>query len=127
MLEAGEDGKTEKVTPSERMDRRNIMQKEFKEHNPGMLEREKCPGVRCEDLFYDFMYLNRIREYPHPEQCTSEDQECEAEEMRKRKCRYDNPEDEKKGSTDDQCARSIAGSIFCMPSPGGRSHATCLP
>lgn len=96
ILEAGEDGKTEKATHSERMDRRTIMQKEFKEHNPGMLERETCPGVRCEDLFYDFMFLNRVREYPHPEMCTSEDQEGEAEEMRKKKCRYDNPKDGKK-------------------------------
>ena len=92
----GEDGSAPKITEQERQDRRSKMQDAWKEYVPGIMIRAQCPGRRTEDEFYTAVWKDRITEYPDLDRCTSEDQEAEAENNRKKKCRYDAPEDDKK-------------------------------
>lgn len=80
----GEDGSAPKITEQERQDRRLKMHDAWKEYVPGIMIRAQCPGRRTEDEFYTAVWKDRITEYPDLERCTSEDQEAEAENNRKK-------------------------------------------
>ena len=56
----GMDGKVPQITIHEREDRRDEMRKQFQATNPSLFRGEMCPGRKCEDLFYQFLFENRI-------------------------------------------------------------------
>ena len=87
--------KMPEMTNSEREERVRTMRKEFEQTNPGVMAADRMPGRRCQDLFYKMVYNDVIDDYPHPELCTSEEQERTTERARKKLKRYDNPEHEK--------------------------------